>query len=78
QKIPAIYEDRIVWQDNRNGNWDIYMYNLSTSTETQITTNQSNQWNPAIYGDRIVWGDDRNSNESSDFYMDSNSDIYMY
>ena len=66
QVEPAIYEDRIVWADNRNGggrdeygqpdgNWDIYMYDLSTSTETQITSNNSTQWKPAIYGDRIVW-----------------------
>ena len=35
---PAIYGDRIVWQDERNGNWDTYMYDLSTSTETSITS----------------------------------------
>jgi beta propeller repeat protein len=65
---PAIYGDRIVWQDDLNGNWDIYMYNLSTSMETWITANESNQTKPAIYGDRIVWQDERNGN----------SDIYMY
>jgi TolB protein len=68
QMDPAIYEDRIVWQDERNGNWDVYIYNLSTSTETQITTNQSNQTGPAIYEDRIVWQDKRNGNW----------DIYLY
>ena len=47
---PVIYGNRIVWMDGRNGgsldagswpvgNWDIYMYDLSTSTEYQITTN---------------------------------------
>ena len=79
QVEPAIYEDRIVWTDNRNGggrneygqpdgNWDIYMYDLSTSIETQITSNNSTQWKPVIYGDRIVWQDKRNGN----------SDVYMY
>jgi len=68
QVDPAAYGDRVVWQDERNGNWDIYMYNLSTSVETRITTNESNQTKPAIYGDRIVWQDDRNNNW----------DIYMY
>ena len=67
-EYPAIYGDRIVWQDNRNGNLDIYMYDLSTSTEMQITTNESNQSGPAIYGNRIVWTDDRNGI----------SEIYMY
>jgi beta propeller repeat protein len=51
---------RIVWADDRNEenqtnywipnrNWDIYMYDLSTSMETQITTNNSTQKLPAIY-----------------------------
>jgi beta propeller repeat protein len=29
QRSPAIYGDRIVWYDDRNGNWDIYMAELS-------------------------------------------------
>jgi beta propeller repeat protein len=58
-----------VWQDGRNGNKDIYMYNLSTFTETQITTNEIDQYSPAIYGNRIVWTNERNL---------VNSDIYMY
>lgn len=68
QAAPAIYGDRIVWADLRSGDWDIYMYNIETSTETQITTNTSYQGWPSIYGDRIVWEDDRNKNY----------DIYMY
>jgi TolB protein len=68
QLDPAIYRDRIVWQDERNGNWDIYIYNLSTSTESRITTDELDQINPAIYGDRIVWQDERNGNW----------DIYVY
>ena len=70
-EVITIYGDRIVWQDNRNGNFDIYMYNLSTSKETQITTNESIQWCPSIYGDRIVWTDMRNGNWDI-------ADIYMY
>ncbi|MFZ2498475.1 PGF-pre-PGF domain-containing protein [Methanosarcina sp.] len=79
QMEPAIYGNRIVWADNRNGgsrdeygqpngNWDIYMYDISTSIETQITTNNSTQWKPAIYENKIVWQDERNGNH----------DIYIY
>jgi beta propeller repeat protein/parallel beta-helix repeat protein len=64
----AIYKDRIVWSDNRNGDYDIYMYDLSTSKETQISTSESDDFSPDIYGDRIVWNDLRNEN----------GEIYMY
>jgi len=43
------------------------MYDLSTSTETQITTGKSEQYNPAIYEDKIVLEDDRHG--SRDIYM---------
>jgi len=61
---PAIYGDRIVWEDHREDNEypfisDIYMYDLSTKKETQITTSGS-AYSPDIYGDRIVGIDDRN------------------
>ncbi len=65
---PAIYKDKIVWQDLRNGNWDIYLYDLAKNIEKPIISNNSNQTMPAIYGDKIAWQDNRNGNW----------DIYMY
>nr|WP_276573348.1 PKD domain-containing protein [Methanosarcina sp. DH1] len=72
---PILYDNKIVWHDNRSGNWDIYMYDLSTKKETQITTNESNQYFPYIYGNRIVWVDERNRNPED---ISGTSDIYMY
>jgi len=68
QASPAIYKDIVVWHDSRNGNYDIYGYNVSTEKEFQITTDPSNQHLPAIYKDIVVWEDCRNDNK----------DIYGY
>jgi YVTN family beta-propeller protein/beta propeller repeat protein len=54
----------------RNGNPDIYMYNVSTETETQITTSGA-AYSPVINSDRIAYQDYRNGN--SDIYLASSS-----
>ena len=89
QYSPALYEDRIVWLDGRNGggnldvdhwpegNWDVYMYNLSTSKGTRITANVSWKTSPAIYNDKILWIDGRNG-EALYSHQIVDGDIYMY
>ncbi|MGV8076131.1 MAG: PKD domain-containing protein [Methanosarcina sp.] len=56
---PAIYGNTIVWQDERNGNWDVYIYDLSTKKEIH-TTNSAYQTDPDIYENSVVWIDNRN------------------
>ena len=68
QFSPSISGDRVVWQDKRNGNWDIYLANLSTGEETPICTDPSKQAHPVISGDVVVWTDERNGDP----------DIYCY
>lgn len=63
-KDPAIYGDKIVWQDEPNFGFggvsgNIYVYNLSTSNETRVPTNRSAS-SPKVYGDRIVFMEGNN------------------
>lgn len=66
QWSPVIYGNKIAWQDNRNGNWDVYIFDLSTKKEIS-TLNTSNQYLPDIYDNKIVWADERNG--GSDIYL---------
>lgn len=63
-----IFGDYVVWSDNRNGNWDIYMYNLNSESEIPLTFNSQNQDQPKVFGNYVIWRDARNGNY----------DIYMY
>lgn len=65
---PVVSGDKIAWMDKRNGNWDIYLYDLTLNQEMPLTVNPAVQQYPAIYGDKVVWQD----------YRNGNSDIYLY
>ena len=65
---PATSSRYVVWQDRRDGNWDIYAFDLVNEREIQITHNESDQLFPRISADIIVWQDLR----------DGVSNIYGY
>lgn len=77
----AIYGSRIVWldrphiEDLQPGGklcYNIYMYDLSTSNGTKISTNEYIIYNLATYGNIIVWsGEDKapGNNSTVDIYM---------
>lgn len=69
---PDVSGDKIVWEDNRNGDWEIYMYNVGSKSETRITHNSKNQGDAKIDGNIVAWIDYRNAGSTT------NCDVYMY
>ena len=66
--VPAMAGDHIVWTDKRNGNFDIYAYQISTATEFSISLADGDQLAPQISGDYVVWEDYRNGSGNADIY----------
>jgi beta propeller repeat protein len=65
---PAIDGHRITWADTRNDYAEIYVLDLDTGAETQVTTDNSNHFTPAISGNLVAWVDFRSGER----------DIYLY
>lgn len=53
----AISWNVVVWQDNRNGDYDIYGYDLVAREEFPIYVGPGDQLWPAIDGSLVVWSD---------------------
>lgn len=63
QMYPAMAITTVVWQDLRNGNWDIYLYDISASTQINLTEgNPDNQERPDTDGRYVVWQDQSSGN----------------
>jgi hypothetical protein len=57
QDRPAIYGDVVAWGDDRNGNLDIFGYNLETQNEFPVCVAAGHQWFPAVSSDTVIWVD---------------------
>ena len=66
--------DRLVFEDFRAGSWEIFVYDLATQTETQLTDIPGGQFYPRIHRDIVVWQDTRNNGT----YGDLLDDVYGY
>jgi beta propeller repeat protein len=51
---------RIVYDDNRDGNWNIYMTDRATGKEVRLTDEPHDQTSPIIWGDYVAYMDNRN------------------
>jgi len=60
QSHPAIDGDLVVWKDWRNGDPDIYGYDLSRGIEFPIYVGPGEQSRPAVSGNLVVWNDWQN------------------
>lgn len=49
----------VVWQDQRNGNADVFALDLSTGLRTRVTSDPADQTSPSIDGRLVVWEDRR-------------------
>jgi TolB protein len=58
---PSVSRGRIVWDDDRSGNEDVYLYDVRTGAQRQITTSPAGQFSAHISGSLVVWEDARNS-----------------
>ena len=57
---PSLSMRYIVWQDDRNGKWDIYAYDLMDKKEIQITNDSYNETNPVVSWGKVAWIQDKN------------------
>jgi beta propeller repeat protein len=61
---PRVYGDTVVWQDDRNGSWDIYAANLDPATHAPLGTSRicgakGTQSRPDVGDGWVVWQDKR-------------------
>ncbi len=58
QTAPSVSGNRVVYEDDRDGDYSIFMWDLATNTETRLTSNDGfDQRYPAISGSRVVFQD---------------------
>jgi beta propeller repeat protein len=66
---PSISGNLIAYEDDRFGNVDIFLYDISTGLEKRLTNQPCDHYWPKIYGDRVVWWDNRSGFNNFDVFM---------
>ncbi len=79
QEEVEISDNRVVWQDDRNGNRDIYLYDFNIEDADrrliQITSDPHHQMYPSISGTKMVWVDKRHGSDEIYLYDLENSEL---
>lgn len=47
--------EKIAFAGNKDGNWDLFIYDLTTGKVNQLTHTLGNEWDPVFYSDRELW-----------------------
>ena len=47
--------ERISFAGNKDGNWDLFIYELSSGNLRQLTHTLGNEWDPVFYSDDELW-----------------------
>ncbi len=55
QDFPVISGRRVVWQDNRRGDWDIRAYDIDERREFWVSDSSERETRPAIDGDLVAF-----------------------
>jgi len=53
--LPAVHGNYLVWQGQRDGEWEIFLYNIATAQTQQITDNDYPDMAPQTDGRYVVW-----------------------
>ncbi len=69
QSIPDVNAGRVVFMDQRSGDWNIHMIDLASGAETVICDEEGDQYSPVIHGDWVLWHEERGG---------VNTDVYGY
>ena len=54
-QAPRIDGDLVVWEDSRNGRWDVFARDLATGREIAVTSGPHDARSPAVSGNLVVW-----------------------
>ncbi|MEK7817863.1 MAG: hypothetical protein AAB281_06400, partial [Actinomycetota bacterium] len=74
QNSPRISGDLVVWEDYRNGNYDIYMKDLTSGLEDPLATGPGVQARPAVYKEKVTW-ESEPGNGNYDVWMATVDDV---
>lgn len=61
QTSPDISGDLVVWQEQRDGQSDVFLHDLGTDETRRLTDDPADQIAPRISGNRVVWEDHRHA-----------------